>query len=482
MTTGDVGRITELACSPTADVVAFANHRHELCVLDLDDAKVRVLDTSPAHRIIDIAFSPDGRFLAYVWWPAHGASIVRVVKVKSGKVHDVTSPLRVDHSPAWDPEGKYLFFISTRDFNPVYDALQFDLSFPQASRPFVVTLRSDVPSPFVPKPKPVHRDHDHDHDRDDEKKPDKPVDVEIDFDGIQGRILGFPVEEGEYGQIVAVRERVLFTRFPVKGIKPSRREDRRATTPARCSPTTSSISALRRSPRSATRFGSATTDARWSIARRIVCARSTRCVDLPEDGDEVEAGHRPRPQDRLDRPRTRERRNRPARRMGADVSRSVAPADRTVLGRRHERYRLGSRLRPLQSRCCRASARAASSPTSIWEMQGELGTSHAYEIGGDYRVPPQYQRGFLGADLAWDADRGGYRIERIYRGDSWNRDHDSPLAEPGLDVREGDAIVAVGGKRLSRDVTPDELLVNAAGQGRLRHAALAQGRRAHACS
>ncbi|MBV8720908.1 MAG: PDZ domain-containing protein, partial [Candidatus Eremiobacteraeota bacterium] len=100
----------------------------------------------------------------------------------------------------------------------------------------------------------------------------------------------------------------------------------------------------------------------------------------------------------------------------------------------------------------------------IWEMQGELGTSHAYEYGGDYRVPPQYQRGFLGADVAWDGERGGYRIDRIYRGDSWNRETDSPLAEPGSDVHEGDLIVAVGGKRLSREVTPDRLLVNTAGR------------------
>ncbi len=95
-------------------------------------ARSASLDRSPAHRISDLAFSPDGRFLAYVWWPAHGTSIIRIVKVRSGKVHDVTSPLRVDRSPAWDPDGKYLYFISTRDFNPVYDALQFDLSFPQA--------------------------------------------------------------------------------------------------------------------------------------------------------------------------------------------------------------------------------------------------------------------------------------------------------------------------------------------------------------
>ena len=86
----------------------------------------------------------------------------------------------------------------------------------------------------------------------------------------------------------------------------------------------------------------------------------------------------------------------------------------------------------------------------IWEMQGELGTSHAYEMGGDLRVPPQYRRGFLGADYAWDDARTGYRIDAILRGDSWNRSDDSPLAEPGVDVRAGDAIVAVGGVRVTR--------------------------------
>ena len=100
----------------------------------------------------------------------------------------------------------------------------------------------------------------------------------------------------------------------------------------------------------------------------------------------------------------------------------------------------------------------------IWEMQGELGTSHAYEYGGDYRPAPHYPRGFLGADLAWDAGRNGFVVTRLLRGDSWNRDADSPLAEPGLDIREGDAIVAIGGKPVGPGATPDALLVNMAGK------------------
>jgi tricorn protease len=461
VTTGDIGRVTALACSPADNVVVFTNHRHDLCALDLDDGKVRVLDTSPSRRIDDLAFSPDGRYVAYVWWPAHGTSIIRIVKVRSGKVHDVTSALRTDKSPAWDPDGKYLYFISTRDFNPVYDALQFDLSFPQASRPFVVTLRNDVPSPFVPKPKPVHADH-HDRDRSNHK-PSKAGDIEIDFEGIAGRVLGFPVDEGDYNQIVAARERVLFTHFPVKGIKPVRREEledeehgslwaydfeqqRAATIVAECD----EINLGR--------------DGRTLIYRAGDRLRAIDAlVDLPEEGDDQKLP------------------SEPGRKSGwIDIDRAsveILPRDEWAQMYR-EAWRLQSehfwvadmsdidwdRVYDRYAALLPRVRTRGELSDLIWEMQGELGTSHAYEWGGDYREPPQYQRGFLGADLRWDEQRAGYCIERIYRGDSWNREHDSPLAEPGLDVREGDCIVAIGGKRLSRDVTPDQLLVNASGR------------------
>jgi tricorn protease len=462
VTSGDIGRVTDMCCSPVDDAIAFANHRHELCAFDSDDGKVRVLDSCPTHRIDGLAFSPDGRYLAYVWAPTQGSSIIRVVKVRSGKIHDVTSPLRTDQSPVWDPEGKYLYFISTRDFNPVYDALQFDLSFPAASRPFVVTLRNDVPSPFVPKPKPIHFEREHDRERTNNKKPHKPADVEIDFDGITGRVLGFPVDEGIYDQIVAAPQRVLFTLFAVKGIKPARREDLdeggRGTL----------LAYDFEQQRLATIAGECDEIALGADARTLVYRSRERLRaidalnDLPEEGDE------PKPP------------SEPGRRSGwieldrADVE--IVPRDewsqmyREAWRMQTEQFwvedmsdidwdRVYDRYAVLLPRVRTRSELS----DLIWEMQGELGTSHAYEYGGDYREPPQYQRGFLGADLRWDEQRGGYCIERIYRGDSWNREGDSPLAEPGLDVREGDCIVAIGGKRLSREVGPDRLLVNSAG-------------------
>src|SRR5258705_487374 len=54
-----------------------------------------------------------------------------------------------DFAPVFDPEGAYLYFLSARVFNPVYDKLHFDLGFPKGMRPYVVTLRKEVPTLFL---------------------------------------------------------------------------------------------------------------------------------------------------------------------------------------------------------------------------------------------------------------------------------------------------------------------------------------------
>jgi tricorn protease len=100
----------------------------------------------------------------------------------------------------------------------------------------------------------------------------------------------------------------------------------------------------------------------------------------------------------------------------------------------------------------------------MWEMQGELGTSHAYELGGDYKPEPDFAQGFLGADFVYDAEAAGYRLTHIVRGDAWDDDADSPLCEPGLDIAEGDVLLAVAGRRLSRELAPQQALVNLAGE------------------
>jgi len=98
----------------------------------------------------------------------------------------------------------------------------------------------------------------------------------------------------------------------------------------------------------------------------------------------------------------------------------------------------------------------------FWELQGELGTSHAYESGGEYRNGPFYQQGFLGVDWTYDVVDNRYRVTHIVKGDPSNSRETSPLTGPGLNILEGDAILAINGQRLGPNRTPQELLVNQA--------------------
>ncbi|WP_243146911.1 S41 family peptidase [Scytonema sp. UIC 10036] len=120
--------------------------------------------------------------------------------------------------------------------------------------------------------------------------------------------------------------------------------------------------------------------------------------------------------------------------------------------------RVWQRYRPILDK---VSTRAEFSDL-IWEMQGELGTSHAYEMGGDYRKSPNYRLGFLGADFTYDPAADAYRVEHIVLGDSWNEKADSPLNRLGANIQVGDLLLAVGGQRVSRDRSPQEMLVHLA--------------------
>ena len=100
----------------------------------------------------------------------------------------------------------------------------------------------------------------------------------------------------------------------------------------------------------------------------------------------------------------------------------------------------------------------------LWEMQGELGTSHAYVWGGDIPRTPHYGVGLLAADFVYDKKYGAYKIINIVEGDPWDENGSSPLVRAGVQVNEDDLLWAIGGKELSAEIRPETLLVNLAKQ------------------
>ena len=81
------------------------------------------------------------------------------------------------------------------------------------------------------------------------------------------------------------------------------------------------------------------------------------------------------------------------------------------------------------------------------EMIGDLSNSHTYVGGGDYPDLHPVNVGLLGADYEVDQPNGMYRFKKIYDGENWDAQLRSPLTEPGVNVKEGDYLIAINGRR-----------------------------------
>ncbi|MBD2460145.1 PDZ domain-containing protein [Oscillatoria sp. FACHB-1407] len=474
----DLGRSIDLEVSPVADQVVLSNHRYELIWVDLETRQSRVLDRSPYYRIAGFCWSPDGQWVAYSCAETPQTFSIKLCHVQDGTVHRLTPPRFRDIEPNFDPEGKFLYFLSVREFNPVYDSIYFDLGFPLGMRPFLITLQKDTPSPFIPVPKPFRangkngsngkseaaKSEDSDASTDvppEETGSDQPAPktVTIDLDGIEHRIVGFPVPEGRYHQIIGVKGKVLFSSVPIQGSL-----DRRGWTSSEPE-AKAVIDMYDFSEQKQDRVANDVTSFKVSKDGTLIYRSGNRlrvCAIAPLNGNgKGKEDHKPsRKTGWLDLKRIRSAvvPQQEWRQMFREIWRlqreQFWTADMSGVDWDHVYDRYTPWLEKVTTR--------SEFSDLIWEMQGELGTSHAYEMGGDYRKEPDYRLGFLGADFVYDAEQDVYRIEHIVRGDGWSDESDSPLNQVGLNLQEGDVLLAVAGRRVNRHRCPQELLVHQA--------------------
>jgi tricorn protease len=461
----DIGRPKEIAVNPKKDQIVFSNHRYELMSLDLTSRELRLIDRGSASSIAGMAWSPDGEWVAYSVSISLQVMALKLWKAASGETTLLAQPVLRDVAPAFDPTGKYLYFLSYRTFDPVYDNLQFDLGFPRGMKPYLITLQKDLTSPFIPKPKlddeekkeETNKEKDTEAEKTGEKK-DSEVEqkpIQVDLEGIEKRLLAFPIPEGIYGGVAGAKDgKVLYTRFPIEGTL-SKSPFENGTGPRGTLYKYNFDDEKEETLFSGVSDFTITADGTTLMYRSGNRLRALKTGEKPDGDDE------------------------PGRKSGwLDLGRvkvSVAPgAEWRQMFR--EAWRLQrdqfwtqdmsqvdwiavhDRYLPLVDR---VSSRSEFSDL-MWEMQGELGTSHAYEFGGDYRPEPSYWQGYLGADYEYDAQMDAWQITHIYQGDAWEPAGDSPLNKPGINVKVGDRLVSVNGRKLSRSLSPAAALVNLA--------------------
>jgi tricorn protease len=491
---GQVGRITGLAAAPDGTAVAVAAQDGRLRVVDVGSGQVRELAASDNGAVTGLSWSPDSAWLAWSQPAGHPAGMngsplrrLRLARIADGQVYDATDGRFADTEPVFTLDGKYLAFLSMRSFDPIYDAHFFDLTFPYGARPYLLPLDGTTPSPFAPElgGRPVGEPMDKRAgaapaagdpaaggeaggpaaggeaasaggtaaggaaDGDGPHVPPVPVETA----GMAGRIVALPVPDARYSGLRAVKDGLAWLREPVTGdlgIGGAQPADD--------------------APRPVLE--------RFDFARREVCelAREVDWFQASGDGTRLVTsdhgkltvipaecradGDNPDDEIEIDRSRARFLLDPPAmwRQAYAEAARIM----------RHDFWvpdmadvdwdAVQDEYRPLLDRITTESEFA----DVLWEIFGELGTSHAYA----YASPPgggtaAARAGLLGADIARSGDT--WRLARVVRGDTSDPRARAPLASPGAGIAAGDVLLGVDGRLVGPD-GPGPLLTGAAGK------------------
>ena len=450
-------RVSEVVASPDGRSVAVATEFGDVHLLDPESGTLRRVGSTVHGAVDQLAFSPDSAWLAWSE-PVTGEGArsrirLRSVTDQSAGIIDVTDGRFHDHAPSFTRDGRYLAFLSERSFDPVYDTHRFDLSFPSSTKPFLAALAADTPSPFGPTAhgRPVQAEKEP-VPSDDPSAASETPDVVVDADRLQDRIIAVPVPQGRYTDLQAADGALLWLAtdtYGVTGDGAAKAGDR---------PPAGRLERFDLAKKEASVLVPAVDSYEVSgDGRTVVFVHEQRVRAVPSaaraenDSPENVSVDLGRIRVLLDPVRVWGQEFDEAWRLQRDFFWAPDMAGLDWEGM-HARYR------PLVEQLGSHDDLA----DLLWELHGELGTSHAYVAPRLSAEPGAGAQGFLGADLR--PGPGGWEVVRVLASESSDPQAVSPLSAPGADVHAGDIIAAVDGIPVPAGQGPAALLVGAAGR------------------
>jgi len=470
------------AWSPDSKKIAWSDKDINLWWIDINDKKPVKVDHGDYAEITNYSWSPDSKWLAYDKQAENNYSLVYLYSLADRKFTAATSAMNNSYNPIFDLEGKYLYYLSDRDFNEVLGNIDFEFANPKTTRVYVATLKKDEASPFgvqsdetevkKTEPSPMMMEQnsaadtkdkavtkkddakstDSDKDKNKEKpEKEKPVEVKIDLDGIQDRVVALGIEPAVVRSLAVGKGFVYYSTAPIQGLSgPIAGEN-------------SAVHAYDMKERkdktlieNVERFAVSFDGSKLlyeSAGGAPNAAHTYGIIDAKPAGDPKKVGDGALS---LNGMRAEIDPAQEWKQMFNEVWRQErdyfheAAMNGVDWQKMHDKY---TQLLPYV-------ADRYSLTYILGEMIGELSNSHTYVGGGDYPELHPVNVGLLGADFELDSASGVYRIKKIYRGENWDAALRSPLTEPGINVKEGDYLLAVNGRPLRAPQDPYELFVN----------------------
>ena len=427
--------------SPDGTKLAFTDTHYRVLLLDVSSGDVTHVDTDRyAHpqRTMNPVWSPDSRWIAYARRLETQLRVIVVHDTETGETRQLTDGMADAIDPVWDASGDYLYFLASTDYGlntGWLDMSSYDR--PVTRTLYVALLSEDTPSPFLPRSDEEGADGDEEAPDTPDAGQDAPPDVDIDFDGIARRIVDAPgladddytgVEPGPAGSVFVLQA----GDGPGATLRKYVLEDREA---EEFSDGVAATAVSHDRQRILLRSGSD-----W----RIVSTGSPPSVD---DGNLSLDGMRVRVEPEAEWAQML--------RDGWRFMRDFLYVDNQHGAPWDDVWDWYSAWLP--------DAEHRSDFNHLLDMMsGEIAVGHSYVRGGDYPELDDPGTGLLGIDL--EEGEGAYRIKRIYSGEDWTPGEHGPLSLPGMDVAEGDWLLAIDGQALRAPTNPYRLLEGTEGR------------------
>lgn len=497
-----------LAIAPDGNRLAFGDEAGSVYWSDMTSKTMTLIDDSDTWELRDYDWSPDSRYLAYSKTEPNEYNRIYIYDTKENKTVPVTDPFFSSYNPTWDPEGKYLFFISERSYRGWGDRVDYEVIMAEMDRPYALILQADGKNPFATtdpyeeddekkakeekekkekeekeKKDKEKKDEAKDEDKadesedgdkkevaskmkadedseeksDDDKKGEgkggdkkdgdkkkKPEPVKIDFDGLMDRIFVLPGAPQDINGMVAVKGRVYFNSRGQGG------RDAGFYSPEKGERSSLKYFTFTGDKKEEKTWGTGIDTYGFTRNREHMWYRKDGAIKVASASSAAPGND-----------------DKAAALDG--VTMHVTPREEweQIL---EEAYRLNRDFfymknmtnvnwREITDRyktlLPRLSNRSDLNDV-IGNLIGELGHGHTYvwspgDVDGGGRGVGV---GLLGAELISDTKAGTVQFGEILPGDRWSMDTLAPLVRPKVDVKKGEYLLAVDGEKVSGDRDP----------------------------
>jgi tricorn protease len=423
--------------SPDGRKLAFGDKKQRLRYADVERGDVVDVDTSRGNDIQDYRWSPDSQWLVYTKVAESFFSSIYVYSVEQKRVHALTDDLTNDFEPVFDPEGRYLYFLSDRDYDLTFSGYEFNYLYSNPTRVYAATLERDGPPLLAPRSDEEEpgAKGENDEEKSGEEAGEDPQPITIDIAGFASRVVALPDPPGNYRSLDATKDAVLY----LVGDDDETELKRFALEDEETGVVLKGIQSYAVS----------------GDGEKVLYQGGGKygIVDLAPDqklGDG--ALNLDGLQMRID-PR-------------AEWPQIFVDGWRITRDWFYDPHMHGldwEALRQLYAPLVEHVAHRADLDYIFGELGGELSAGHFYVGWGDFPRPERIDGGLLGAEIE-PHESGYFRIVKIYAGENWHPDYRSPLTEAGVDVREGDLVLAVDGRTTRGIENFYRLLENTAGR------------------